>query len=940
MGALAFAGCSSQPGVQATESNAGSSLAAGGDVTLATDPETRVLTLDNGLVVYLRNNDRPGMSAQMRLAINAGSGVEQPDQSGVAHFLEHMLFNGTDQFPDNELIDVLRTFGMEFGADVNAYTSYDETVYELTVPTDEPTNIDTGLDVLAQWLSAATLDDAAVTDERGVVLDEWRSSDQSLGGRVSTALEAMFLTGTGFEGHNPIGGDVAIEAMTAAPLRAFYDAWYRPENAAIVVVGDIDVDDIEQEIRDRFEPLTGRGEQPQRPDLTIAPYSEPAVAVLADPDEVQASAELTFPAPAIISPTLGALREFVVTQLAFDMIANRIADDITRGDSTVLTAETSSNSSVEALDAPSVYLTAAETDANAAVEAVLIEFERARRYGFDDNEVARAIEFYRSGVQAEFDGSPTRDDNDFASEFVGNFLTEDSIGTADAEYQAYTALLDGISAADVATALEQRMTGSAPHLFVTVPQGVSDAPTEEQLRALLTDIGQRDIEPREQSAAAGDSLMNAPDEVVEADSSVVMKEPGYFLDATRLVFDNGAVVILNPTDIADGEIAIEAVSSGGFSLLEPEEVFAARYSVGVATSSGIGDLDQVAVDAILSGSNVAINPYLNVSSEGFTGTTTPDDLELALQLIHQYLAEPRFVQSALDTMKAGDQPYIDDPAADPEFAAYDAMNSARYGDSPYYRLVPTQAELDAVDLASVERLYTERFSNASDWVFALSGDFDLEEGTALARRYIGSLEGDGTTENWAPVEPDPPAGVIEKEVLAGSGDQTSLTLLYTVPARATTFEYLRAEMLTSVLDTRLTDHIREALGASYSPYAYVTVYTEPAATVETYVSVSGDPKGMDELAATVHADLALLAQNGPSDEEYEAALAAMQQQYSYINNTQLATTLLTTSDGEGDLDRLLEESYQVELITKSVLAEYAQRVLPSDNYIQVIQRPR
>ena len=188
--ALGLASCTSQPGVRATESNEGSSLTAGGDVTLPSDPATRLLTLANGLVVYLRHNDRPGMSTQMRLAINAGSGVEQPDQSGVAHFLEHMLFNGTEQFPHNELIDVLRTFGMEFGADVNAYTSYDETVYELTVPTDEPTNLETGLDVMAQWLSAATLDETAVTGERGVVLDEWRSSDQTLGGRAGTALAA------------------------------------------------------------------------------------------------------------------------------------------------------------------------------------------------------------------------------------------------------------------------------------------------------------------------------------------------------------------------------------------------------------------------------------------------------------------------------------------------------------------------------------------------------------------------------------------------------------------------------------------------------------------------------------------------------------------------------------------------------------------------------
>jgi len=382
------------------------------------------------------------------------------------------------------------------------------------------------------------------------------------------------------------------------------------------------------------------------------------------------------------------------------------------------------------------------------------------------------------------------------------------------------------------------------------------------------------------------------------------------------------------------------VSAGGLSLVPPDEVVAAQYGVGVATSSGIGDLDQVAVDSIVTGSNVEISPYLTVAAEGFSGSTTPDDLELALQLIHQYLAEPRFEQSALDAMKAIDQPYIDDPAAEPAFAAYDALNSARYDNSVYYRSVPTQAELDAIDLVSVERHFKERFSNASDWVFALSGDFDLDEATELARRYIGSLEGDGTTETWAPVEPDPPEGVIELDTLAGSGAQASLSLLYTVESTGSKYQYLQAAMLTSVLDTRLTDHIREALGASYSPFAHVSVYDEPAATVETYVSVSGDPERIDELAATVHADLVALALSGPSDEEYEAALAAMQQEYGYLNNYQLATALLSTSVDEGDLDELLGEYDELELISKSELQQYATRVLPADNYIQVIQRPR
>ena len=236
---------STKPGVVAHDATPITSPAIVADTAVAVDPDVRIVTLANGLTVYLRKNNRPGASAEMRLVINAGSGQEDADQSGTAHFLEHMMFNGTAQFPGNQLVDTLRSFGMEFGADLNASTNYDETVFELTVPTTKSTNLGTGLDVLREWLSAATLDPAQVDSEKGVVLDEWRQSEQSFHGRAAKTSEAMFLAGSGYEGRQTIGSDTAINAMTPELLRRFYDNWYRPDNAAIMVVGDIDVDSIE-----------------------------------------------------------------------------------------------------------------------------------------------------------------------------------------------------------------------------------------------------------------------------------------------------------------------------------------------------------------------------------------------------------------------------------------------------------------------------------------------------------------------------------------------------------------------------------------------------------------------------------------------------------------------------------------------------------------------
>ncbi|MDO8364042.1 MAG: pitrilysin family protein, partial [Actinomycetota bacterium] len=587
---LAMAACTPQPGVQAVQSDALDPFVG---ETLEVDPETRLITLDNGLVVYLRENNRPGGAADMRLAINAGSALEEPDQAGGAHFLEHMLFNGTEQFPGNDLIDVLRDFGMEFGADLNAYTSYDETVYELSVPLSDPDNLGTGLDVLQQWLSAATIDDADVVEERGVVLDEWRVREETLQGRQSAVLDTMFLAGSVYDGHHPIGGEQQIEEMTAGPLRRFYDTWYRPDNAAVVVVGDIDLDEVEEMIHARFDDLAPRGDTPERAALAIDRFTETVVAVAADPDAVEAVAELTYPAPAVPLNSTGPMLDDLLVLLGFDMIANRLSDDVARGADSVREASTSNNDSVRAIRAPSVWINADASKAAAAIDALLVEFERARRYGFDDNELARAVDVYRTSVQSDYEARDTVQDRDHADSMVGHFLVGSPIPDAETQYETFSALLDSVTATAVAEAFDRFTAASAPHLFVGIPDDVDGVPSEAELTGQIEQLGEREIEPREATQAVGDELMAAPQPVAEESSEPFVSEPSYFLDATRLEFPNGAVVILNPTDISDGYIAIDARSPGGLSVVPDEEVFAARYAPQAAALSGVGELDQV-----------------------------------------------------------------------------------------------------------------------------------------------------------------------------------------------------------------------------------------------------------------------------------------------------------------------------------------------------------
>ena len=930
--AMLAAGCSATgPGVVVREATP---IVKSDEATVPNDPEVRILTLSNGLTVYLRANERPGGSAEMRLAINAGSGQEDPDQSGTAHFVEHMMFNGTAKFPANDLIATLRGFGMQFGADVNAYTSYDETVYELTVPTGESSNLGTGLDVLREWLSAATLDPQQVENEKGVVLDEWRQREQSLEGRVGEAAEAMLLNGSGYEGRQPIGSDTAIKAMTPELLRRFYDKWYRPDNAAILVVGDVDVDDMEAAIRERFESLTGRGDSTPRVDPAPAAYGTPAVTVHPDPDASTGDIEIALPRAYPADSTVARLREDTLLGLAFDMIATRLSDDVSRGTAPFTSAIVNNDGVVRRLDAPSIVVSGEPSQVNASLDAATQEFERVRRFGFDSGELERTLRGYRSALQAEFDGRDTTQDADLISQYVDHFLAGTPIPSADTSFQLFNSIYDDVSTEAVGAGFNDLLTAAALHVMVVVPDDLADAPTDDDVLARIAALADLDIAARDTDVAAETALMTPPNPIHEV-SSEAMTSDGGFLVPTMLTFENGARVVLNPTHIADNDIYLAATSPGGLSLVADEDVPDALSAVSVVTSSGIGNFDAVQLDTLLSGASIELYPSIGQTSEGFAGKSTTDDLELLLQLVHLYIDAPRFDPVALDSTVKSLQTYVDDPNSDPDLAEYIAYSQARFGDEPRFHVIPTHDELAGLDLDVIERVWRSRFTNAGDWVFALSGDFDLDTATELSRRYFGTLDGSGSHEQYKDFQVDPPATIVTKDVHAGTGDKSSLTFDWNAPISEPDTDGVYADVLTSVLNIRLTDHIREQLGASYSPSAYVSLSLEPDELIESYLNVTGDPTTIAETSGFVIDDITALRSSGPTSTEFDAAIAELQNSYQYFDNQSLSDLLSKAADKPELLTRFRDRHDVLDSITASSLQTFIQRVMPLDRYIEV-----
>lgn len=965
--ALLAAACSSDPGVrveQSMEMNDGSSSAAEGTVPAPVgppgtieepdptglpelgdgDPDTATGTLDNGLRYLVRSNDNPGGKVELRLVIDAGSGLEEDDQVGGAHFLEHMLFNGTERFPKNELVDVLRSFGAAFGADINASTSYDETIYTLNVP-DTPDAVATALDILEDWLSVATLDPVEVDAERGIVLDEWRARVQTSNGRIFDSFANFLLAGSAYDGHLPIGGREEIESITPDALRRFYDDWYRPDNAAVIVVGDIDTAQIEGEIETRFSAIESRGSNPERVDLPVTPADAARVEIIDDPDLAEGFISLSLPMSVEASTLEADAQRSVLDRLALDIVATRLDNDALRGDAPFERASAGSSSFVRLLSAPEVSVDVDGASVDASIEAIVDEFERVARFGVTPAELERAIASRRASAQRNFDGRDSRQDTSYADEYTRHVLEGEWYVPAQREFDFVNEVLDRATVETVAFGLVDRYRTTGVHAFVAVPTAEADdvADADVLIRTILQ-APERDLDPRPDEEAIGDALMEAPEPVEEERVVELATDPfTSALDPMVLEFANGARVSLNTTTIVENEVFLSARSLGGLSIV-PDEFVADGQALGsVIGDSGAGGFDRVALAAFLDDKSVSMAPDVTPLASEINGTAATDDLEVLFQLVHLLMTDPRVDQTAVDRYVDDQLPFSLDPSINTGYAEFDALLNARYEDPRY--LLPTPESLAAVGVDGISSTARSLFNvNASPWSFAFSGDFDVAEVTDLARRYIGSIPGDASgADDQLPTEPPPPEGVVVAEADGGEGDTANVSFLFTGEATSDRRDDVVASVVREVVGNRLTDFIREELGDSYSPSARLELGVGAQPSTELYITVSTAPELVNEVSEAVVDQLDALRTDGPSDRELSNAINTVAEQLNFINNDQIndeALAVLVDPEGNASFDDFVDQAQIITTITAADVDAALNDWIDLAQYIEVRVTPR
>ena len=873
------------------------------DTPIDRDEAVRVGLLDNGLSYYVQSNDSPGQQLQLWLVVAAGDVEEEVPGDGVAHFAEHMLFNGTEAFPGNELDRILQGFGLQIGPDTNAYTAFDETVYSLAVPSVAQDAIDTAFDIVHEWAAAATIDADAVVDEVGVVREEFRLRRESADGVILERFLDIYTADSTYAGRRT--SEEQIESTVPDAVRSFYDRWYRPEFMAVVAVGDLPTDLLEKMVIDRFSDLEGRGPAPDVVVPVAPPITERAIEVIRHPEGPEPFISLDFALPNWDPGTVGGERLLMTEEVIAGIIGNRLSDASARGSLPIVRPFVGMFPVTRSRRFLGFNFVG--EDEAAALQSVLAELARVERTGFQSNEVDRAAGEIQAGLDQWLSSIGTRQDADLATAFAEHFLSGAEIDSPESSHGRLTSVLEGLSVAEVTNHYRYVMSRTAP-LVAVVGDQEADLPTVAELTAAVDGaeaVASVNREVADESPVEVGSLMDAPDPTKELDRRV-----NDDLDATELVFENGVRLVMAPSSIVEGHVDMLSVAQGGHSLLEPGDGPYAELAAFAVSRSGVGDLDSVDLDRALVGSVVSLSPYIADVSEGFSGSASSDDVELLFQLLHLSIAEPRVDDAGWREALERGRSLIRDFETNPRSAAFEELVDARFQGSEYLVVAPESDRLEAMDAQDALELYVQRLGAVDDLVVALVGDFDAAEIHDLARRYLGTLRA-GPADSWVDNAPPPPSGVVTRTVGAGENAAgAGFDLLFSLEIEVD--DEIGAELLIlqTALQTRLFEIVREELAASYTGgNVSISVVDAPDKYLEAFVTISADPERLDEVHERVLEEIEDVATNGLSDDEFQRAQSVVTGDLEFINNFDLLDELLSWAIAPPALQRTLIGRY-------------------------------
>lgn len=834
------------------------------------DPKVSKGVLDNGMTYYVRANENPKNRAELFLVVKAGSIDEDDDQQGLAHFAEHMSFNGTKNFPKNELIKYFESIGMEFGPEINAYTSFDETVYMLKVPLDSSVFMEKGLQVLYDWACQNTDYDEEINNERGIIHEEYRGG-RDANYRMQMKWLPVFLHNSKYAERIPIGKMDIVDNCPPEALRRFRKDWYRPDLQAVVVVGDFNQEEMVKTVKQKFSAIPAAKNPRPKKYFDIPDHKETLTSIVTDKEAQYPVSYMLYKHPLEKSKTLADYRESIKESLYNGMINNRLSEKLQQPEPPFLMAQTSYS---ELFGPKSVYASIAVAHngkIDQGLKAVLIENERVRKFGFTESELERQKTAVLNNIEKAFNERNKQKSINYAEEYKRNFLlTEEPFPGIENEFEYFKAFLPGINVAEINELAVKWVTDENRVVVVAAPEiEGSKVPNEAEIFTVLDEVKNMKIEPYQ------DVVTNVPLVEYEPSGSKVVKEKSLEnVNATEWTLENGATVVYKTTDFKDDEILFNAWSLGGNSLYGLKDDVSADIATDVLQLSGIAGFDKITLDKMLSDKVFRLSPGISQLRESFSGSSSVKDVETLLQMLYLYFTEPRFDSKSYQSFMTRMSGMLENKAASPEAAFQDTMSvtMANY----HERARPMTKELlQEADFKRIQQITKERFKNAADFKFFFVGNIKPEVFKPLVEKYIGGIPSVPEKEKWIDLGIEKPSGVIEKVVKRGEEDKSMQYIVFHGDFDYNSQNQVQLDAVGKILTTRLLEVIREDKSSVYSIDASPSSTKFPDEEYTITVTYGTSPKKLDELKKTVFDIITQYKNNGPTAEEVAKAQEKM-----------------------------------------------------------------
>lgn len=835
------------------------------------DPDVRIGKLDNGLTYYIRHNELPKNRTDFYIAQKVGSILEEESQRGLAHFLEHMCFGGTKHFPKKTLINYLESIGVKFGTNLNAYTSIDETVYNISnVPTTRETVIDSCLLILHDWSCDLSLTDEAIDAERGIIHEEWRTRNNA----QSRMLKGMCQTfyDNKYAERMPIGLMSVVDNFPYERLRAYYHKWYRPDQQGIVIVGDIDVDKVEAKIKKMFGPIAMPKDAAKREYIPVADNKEPLVYIGKDKEQQMVSIYLyqkTDVVPMEQRENMGYLVNDYLTDMVTTMFNSRLSELTQEANTPFVYAQANYGDFLISCtkDALAMYAGSKEKTIKKSLTTLFSELERLRQFGFTTSEYQRAKADYLSSLETNYKERNKTQNQTYAVKYVRHFIDKSPAPSAEVKFQVLKNVANNIPVTAINQALKQVITQNniAIGIFGPDKEGVN-YPTVEEVKKIIADSYKAKLEPYK------DEVSNEPlmKELPKAGKVIKEKElPAY--GAKEWTLSNGVKVILKKTDFKDDDITMDAISLGGTSLYGDEDVYNFEGLKDFTEIGGLANFNKIQLDKILAGKIASVNPQIGTRTEGISGHCTPKDFETMMQLTYLTFTAPRYDKEKFNTQRDQIIEMLKNMEKNPQKALGDSIRKAMYGNVP--RNVTMNAEtLMKIDYDRCMKIFKERFADGNDFTFILVGNIDEIKMKPIIEQYLGALPTLPTQEKYKTINKFLRKGDYKNEFSREA--ETAKTTYFALHANKAKFSLknkIKASITGQILTMVGLEEIRTKESGTYGVQASCSLYSYPEEEARLIIYFDTNPDKKDKLVQLVNEVVAKVAQDGPKPEMLDKA---------------------------------------------------------------------